>query len=70
MSQKKNKEIVTVTYLSLLVHYKKGNDHQAEAYVNVASNCYMIAAAALCKLNKDNFESKIMIDRLFYLKYM
>ena len=33
MPQKKTKEIVTVTYPSLLVYYEKGIDHQAEAYV-------------------------------------
>ena len=33
MPQKKTKEIVTVTYPSLLVYYEKGTDHQAEAHV-------------------------------------
>ena len=34
----------------------------------VTWNCYMIAD--ICKLNKDDFKSKIMMNRLFHLLYI
>ena len=62
MISSKNKEIVTLTNTSLLMHYKKGTDTKLKHMSHIARTCYMIVA--LCKLHKDDFESKIIIHLL------
>ena len=64
-TKNKTKEKVTITNTSLLVHYKKETDHQAEAHVTCHLKCYMIGE--LCKLNEDDFESNIIMNTLIHL---
>ena len=52
------------------MHYEKGTDRQAEADVKCCLQLFMIADAALCKLNKEDFESKIIMNTLFDLLFI
>ena len=49
---------------ALLLHCQKGTDYSAEEHVT----CYCYMNAALCKLNKDDFERNIIMKRLLYRK--
>ena len=50
------------------MHYEKGTDHQADHMSHAVRNYCIIAA--LCKSNKDDFESKIIMNRLFHSLYI
>lgn len=70
LKSSKTKEIVPVTNTYLLAHLKKATDHQAEAHITCCLYLLHYMIALLCKLHKDDFKSKIIINKLSHLLYI